>query len=682
MPRYVLAVDVGGTFTDVICFNEETDEATIAKSSSTPPDFIDGMINGISALDIAPADIKLIKIGTTIATNTIIMRTGARTALVTTSGFTDVLHAARAARPTLYDSDWDPAPALVSRRDTHTVRQRTTYEGEVIEDLDEESLRAIAAKLREQGTEAVAINFLHSYINGEHERRARDILGEELPNAYVSISSDILPEIREFERTSTTVVNAYLGPVLDRYLSALSERLRDFGYDGPMLITHSGGGVMSVEAAREIPARICQSGPAAGVMAGANLGRATDRPNVINLDVGGTSADVSLARGGRPLIRAEWNINFNITINFPSVDVATIGAGGGSIARVDTGGVLKVGPESAGARPGPACYRQGGEAPTVTDANLVLGRLGADTKLAGRVALGLDLAQTAVDQVAGPLGCSRDEAAAGILSIMRANMAGAIRLMTVRRGHDPREFALAAFGGAGPLHALELAKELGIPEVVIPYVPGLGSALGVLSVDVRHDFVQSIFATNSRFDVTEINDAFADLEARACGRLTEEGVSDDRVALHRQLDVRYYGQVSGGLTLDAGKDKLAEEDVRAIFDSFHEKHTEEYGYTLPADLAELELVNARVSAEGAQSAPAAPVFAGATNGEARPSSTRQVYFELAGWTETVVYQRDTLPVGSKIAGPAVIEQLDSTTLVIPGSSIEVDPRRNLICRVG
>ena len=680
MPHYILAIDVGGTFTDVICVNAKTGAAEIAKAPSTPPDFIDGMVNGITALSIEPAEINLIKIGTTIATNTIIMRTGARTALVTTAGFTDVLHAARAARPTLYDSDWDPAPALVSRRDTHAVRQRTTYEGDEIEVLDEAGLRAIAAKLRDQGVKAVAVSFLHSYINGSHERQARDILLEEIPDAYMSLSSDILPEIREFERTSTTVANAYLGPVLDRYLSALTERLKAFGYGGPLLIMHSGGGVMSVEAAREIPARICQSGPAAGVMAGANLGQITGRPNVINLDVGGTSADVSLARGGRPLIRAEWNVDFNIVINFPSVDVATIGAGGGSIARVDAGGVLKVGPESAGARPGPACYGHGGEAPTVTDANLVLGRLSGDTNLAGQVALRSDLAEQATASISGPMNCSLEQAAAGILRIMRANMAAAIRLMSVRRGHDPRTFALAAFGGAGPLHTLELAVELNIPEVIIPYVPGLGSALGVLSVEVRHDFVQSIFATNTRFNVGEINAAFSDLEARARARLAEEGVPDERLSIHRQLDVRYYGQVSGGLTLDAGQGILSEADVSAIFDSFHVRHTEEYGYTLPSDLAELEIVNARVNAEGQQRAPAAPLFPSKRADKVRSNGARQVYFN--DWTETAIYQRAELPAGCTITGPAVIEQLDSTTLLIPGSSATVDERRNLICSVG
>ena len=679
---FVLAIDVGGTFTDVIRHDTESGAVEVAKTASTPPDFIDGMLAGIEAVGAAPEAIALIKIGTTIATNTVIMRAGARTALVTTAGFTDVLHAARAARPTLYDSDWDPAPALVDRRDTMTVAQRTTYEGEVLEPLDEAGLRQVAARLRERGIEAVAVSFLHSYINDAHERRAQEILGDEMPAGYVCRSSDILPEIREFERTSTTVANAYLGPVLERYLASLLARLEQTGYAGPVLITHSGGGVMSIEAARRIPARICQSGPAAGVMAGAAIGRTADRPDVIVLDVGGTSADVSLSRRGRPLIRPEWNIEFNIVISFPSVDVTTIGAGGGSIARIDDGGVLKVGPESAGARPGPACYGQGGCAPTATDANLVLGRLGADTRLAGRVTLRSELAEQAIDRIAGPLGYARAEAAAGILRVMRANMAGAIRLMSVKRGHDPRDFALVAFGGAGPLYAVELARELGIPEVIVPFRPGLGSAMGVLHVEVRHDFVQSIFATDERFDAGEINGAFAALEDRARARLERDGVAGGDVVLRREIDVRYYGQVSGGLTLQVGAGTLDDDDVHGLFRAFHQRHTEDYGYTLPEDLAELEIVNARVAAEARAATGAAPSFGANGAGEPGPSGRRRMFDETQGWVEAAVYQRTALPAGFEIPGPAIVEQLDSTTLLVPGSRARVDERFNLICTSG
>ena len=679
MSRYLLAIDVGGTFTDIICYDTADSTVRVVKTPSTPPDFIDGMLGGIAELDIAADAIKLIKIGTTIATNTIIMRTGAKTALVTTAGFTDVLHAARAARPTLYDSDWDPAPALVSRQDTLTVAERLDYEGEIIEALDADALGDIAATLAERGIEAIAVSFLHSYINGAHEQQARDVLAQALPAGFICVSSDILPEIREFERTSTTVANAYLGPVLERYLAALLEQLDGIGYAGDVLITHSGGGVMSVEEARRIPARICQSGPAAGVVSGASIGTATGRPNIISLDIGGTSADVSLARDGKPLVRAEWNIEINIVINFPSIDVVAIGAGGGSIARVDQGGVLKVGPDSAGANPGPACYGRGGENPTVTDANLLLGRLSPDSKLAGRVGLDQDLCAAAISRVAEPMDYQPEAAAAGILKIMRANMAGAIRLVSVKRGHDPREFALAAFGGAGPLHAVELARELEIPEVVVPYYPGLASAMGVLFVEIRHDFVQSIFATNQRFDSREINRAFATLEDKGRDRLRREGVAEDRIQLARMLDVRFYGQVSGGLTLPVAAGTLGDADVRDVFKLFHVKHNEEFGYTLPEDMAELEIVNARISAEGERETVPLPVFPLPAARTPEPSASRPVYFDDAGWLDTAIWQRGDLPVGHVVEGPAIIEQNDTTTLLPPGSHATVDPTLNLIC---
>jgi len=681
MSQYIVAIDVGGTFTDLICYDTKTNKINTGKVPSTPPDFIDGMIDGIDSLGVGPKDIRLIKIGTTIATNTIIMRTGARTALVTTSGFTDVLHAARAGRPTLYDSDWDPAPALVNRRDTLGVNERITYDGEIFAKLEENDLEALATILRDRDIEAVAVTFLHSYINGEHERKARDFFERALVGKYVCISSEILPEVREFERTSTTVANAYLGPVLERYLSTLAQRLEMLGYDGPVLITHSGGGVMSIDAARKIPARVCQSGPAAGVVAGANIGRAAGRPNVINLDVGGTSADVSLSKDGKALIRSEWNMDFNITINFASVDVTTIGAGGGSIAQVDDGGVLRVGPRSAGARPGPACYGQGGTEPTVTDANLVLGRLDAQTQLAGRVSLRRDLAEKAIDKIATRLGYSRIDAATGLLRIMGANMAGGIRLLSVKRGHDPRDFSLVAFGGAGPLHAVELARELRIPEVIIPLVPGCGSALGCLFVDVRHDFVQSIFETSDRYDVDRINDTFAKLEVNAKERLKTEGVPDSEMVLRRSIDVRYYAQVSGGLSIPVKVGRLTNKDIIDLFAAFHKRHTEEFEYTLPADLVDLEIVNARVTAEADRKERINPSYQITPRQKPAPASNRKVYFDKVGWVDTPVYRRDQLPVDFEISGPAIVEQTDTTSLLPPGTRARVDASLNLICAV-
>jgi N-methylhydantoinase A len=681
MSHVIVAIDVGGTFTDLIGYDTATGAVTSAKTPSTPPDFIDGMINGMAALGYTPDRIGLIKIGTTIATNTIIMRTGAKTALVTTHGFKDVLHAARASRPTLYDSDWDPAPALVARRDTLTVHERTAYDGELLEVLDEADMKSAMHTIKDRGIEAVAISFLHSYINNSNETAAKSFVERELPDCYICTSSAVLPEIREFERTSTTVANAYLGPVLERYLSQLSARLEQFGYRGTVLITHSGGGLMSLDAAREMPARICQSGPAAGVIAGANIGRTAGRPNIINLDIGGTSADVSLSHEGRAIVRSEWNMDFNITINFPAVDVSTIGAGGGSIARVDAGGSLRVGPESAGATPGPACYGKGGTFATVTDANLMLGRLDPDTRLAGKVALHHDLATKAIGQLGKQLGMSDTDAAIGILQIMRSNMANGIRLLSIKRGHDPRLFSLVAFGGAGPLHAIELAREIGIPEVIIPYYPGCGSALGNLYVEVRHDFVRSLFETSSRYNLKRINATFEALDADARARLRSEGVDDARMILRRSIDIRNYGQISGGVVLPVPPGALDDAAVESLFASFSEYQQKEFGYAFPRNLADLEMVNARVSAEADRAIVIDPIYPVASETRSEPIGDRDVYFEDGGWLKTGVYQRTSLPIGFTVRGPAVIEQNDTTTLLVPNSSATVDERLNLICKV-
>ncbi len=681
MSEFIVAIDVGGTFTDLIGYDIASGAVTSTKTPSTPPDFIDGMINGMVALGYAPEQIRLIKIGTTIATNTVIMRTGAKTALLTTHGFKDVLHAARASRPTLYDSDWDPAPALVARKDTLTVAERTAYDGEVLEVLDEAKLEPAIRTIKDRGIEAVAISFLHSYINGSNEVAARAMLERELPGRYICISSEVLPEVREFERTSTTVANAYLGPVLDRYLSQLSTRLEQFGYHGPVLITHSGGGLMSLDAAREMPARICQSGPAAGVIAGANIGRAAGRPNIINLDIGGTSADVSLSYEGRALVRSEWNMDFNITINFPAVDVSTIGAGGGSIARVDAGGSLRVGPDSAGAAPGPACYGRGGVEPTVTDANLLLGRLDPNTRLAGKVALDRDLAAKAIGRITTPLGMTETQAATGILRIMRSNMANGIRLLSIKRGYDPRHFSLVAFGGAGPLHAIELARDIGIPEVIIPYYPGCGSALGNLYVEVRHDFVRSLFETSAKYDLHRINATFEALDADARARLRAEGVDDDRMILRRSIDIRNYGQISGGVLLPVPPGKLDDAAVEALFAGFSEYQQKEFGYAFPRNMTNLEMVNARVSAEADRAIVIDPTYPNPSTTSAAPTGFREVYFEDGGWLKTAIFDRTSLPVGFTAHGPAVIEQNDTTTLILPGSSATVDERLNLVCKV-
>ena len=449
--QFAVAVDIGGTFTDLVAVGLTGDELVLAKRPSVPDDVLRGVKAVLATLE--GAAIGQFRHGTTLGTNAIIQRSGARTGLITTAGFRDVLLAARASRPDLYDSEWDPPPPLVPRSDIVTVTERMDYRGEVVTPLAEDDVRDVARALGERGVQAVAICFINSFINPAHERRALEIVREELPDLYSCASSAIVPEIREFERTSTTVVNAYLGPLLATYLHRLDEILSDHALQGGVLVTHSGGGLMSSDSASEAPARVCQSGPAAGVMGGLAVARRLGRENVITLDMGGTSADISVVVDGAPLLRSEWNAEFNIPITFPAVDVVTIGAGGGTIAWIDSTGTPHSGPQSAGADPGPACYQLGGEEPTNTDANVVLNRLRPEAFLGGdrEIALSADVARAAIQQrIALPLGSSVTEAAAAVLRLSNASMINAVRLMTVERGLDPRDFSLVAFGWSRP----------------------------------------------------------------------------------------------------------------------------------------------------------------------------------------------------------------------------------------
>jgi N-methylhydantoinase A len=640
------------------------------------------VINALTRAGLRPADVALFKHGSTIATNAIIQRTGARTALVTTKGFRDVLPAARAARVDLYDSDWDPSPSLVPRRHILTVPERLDYEGTVLVALDEEAVRHAGRLIRRRGLESVAVSFLHSYVNPAHERRARELLEEACPGVFIYVSSETIPEVREFERTSTTVVNAYLGPIVERYLADLTERLRQWGYAGQVLVTHSGGGLMTGEAARRLPARICQSGPAGGVMGAARLGRLAGFPNLITLDIGGTSADMALIHRGEPRVANEWRVEFNIPITFPAVDLIAIGAGGGSIASVDAGGLLRSGPQSAGAVPGPACYGLGGTAPTTTDANVVLGRLSPAMFLGGEMTVRPELARAAIEeQVARHFGFSVEEAAMSILRVTNAGMMHAVRLISVQRGHDPRDFALLAFGGAGPLHAAELARELDIPTVVVPRLPGCMAALGVLDVDLRHDYVRPLFQRERSVHVARVQAAFDAMEAEARADLLREGAAPDAMHLRRTADLRYYGQISASVSVPVRPGPLDAAAIAELIESFLEHYRREYGYVMPRHLAEVEIVNGRVSAQGLrhrhEPAPEAPggTAAAALRGH------RPVYFQDTGFVPAAVYDRAALRCGATFEGPAIVEQWDSTTVVPPGDTVEVDAYANLLIRV-
>jgi N-methylhydantoinase A len=686
MSGYYVGVDIGGTFTDIVAVNEDTGDLTVRKVPSTPPTFIEGILSGLGELDFGFSDIRLFVHGSTIATNAVIERKGAHTALITTKGFRDVLLVARATKPDTYDLRWRPGAPVVRRRDIFDVTERIDYEGAVVEPLAEDEIRALKPKLEKRGIEAVAISFLNSFVNPEHERRAKEIVEEMCPGLLVSTSYEVYPEIREFERTSTTAVNAYLRPLVDRYLGDLLDALRDGGFGGDVLVVHSGGGVMSDASARRIPARTCYSGPSGGVMGGAYIGTLSGFRDVITMDMGGTSCDVAVVKEGRPLTSPGLALEHNIPIRFPSIDVQTIGAGGGSISWIDRG-ILKNGPHSAGASPGPACYDRGGTLPTNSDANLALGRLSEAGLIGGRLPLRRDLAEEAIrTHVALHFDWTVEEAASSIIRVANANMINAIRLVTIQQGHDPRDFALVAFGGAGPLHAVEVARELNVPRVVVPLFPGLASAFGQLHVDLRHDLTRAVFQRESQVDVDAFNGAWADLESEARALLTEEGIAGDRISLERQADLKYFPQ-SFYLTLPVPMGKLTSDHVADLVAAYNERHMHEFGYTIPRHAAEVEIGQVRLVATGLIDKPS--LRAAETNGGGKGNANggharefREVYYAEEGWIDSAVYRREELLPGMQVDGPAVVDQFDSTTLLPPGASASVDAYQNLIVDVG
>jgi N-methylhydantoinase A len=674
-------VDIGGTFTDIVAVDEASGELTVKKVASTPPTFIEGIMSGLSDLGVPLSQIGLLVHGSTIGTNAVLERKGANTALITTKGFRDVLTVARATKPDTYDLRWKPPQPLVRRRNIFEVSERMNYRGEVVTALDEEELRALKPKLEKRGIESVAICFLNSFINGEHERRAADALREICPDLRISTSSGVFPEIREFERTSTTVVNAYLQPVTDQYLEELTKRLGEQGFDGDLLIVHSAGGVMTDEAARRLPARTCYSGPAGGVMGGAYIGTLANFSDVITMDMGGTSTDVAVVIAGKPIISPGLSIEHNIPVRFPSIDVQTIGAGGGSISWIDRG-LLKNGPQSAGANPGPACYGWGGQEPTNTDANLVLGRLTEAGLIGGELRLDRELAvQTIEERIAREFGWTVEQAASAMIRVANANIVNAIRLVSLQKGHDPRDFALVPFGGAGPLHAVEIARDLQIPQVLVPLFPGLASAFGQLHVDLRHDLTRPVFRRRSELDLGQFNELWSELEEDAHKLLTrEEGVEATRIRLERQADLKYYPQ-SFYLTLPIPDGQLSEADVEELFALYNETHQREFGYTIPAHAAEIEIGQIRLVATGLIDKPALKA-ATQTNGKPVSKRTRPIYFEEhGGWLDAEVHERSELSPGATIHGPAVIDQLDSTTVLPPETRARVDTYANLVMDV-
>jgi N-methylhydantoinase A len=667
----IVAVDVGGTFTDVCVLDRASGRLRVAKVPSTG-DPIDGVLEGLREAGVDLEHTALFSHGTTVATNALITRRLPRSAMVNTSGFRDVIEIRRSNRADLWDAYKDVAPPYIRRRNRLEVRERVDYSGRVLEPLDEEQARDVARILKRREVETVAVCFVNSYANPVNEQRMCEILREELPDVAISASSDVLPEIFEHERFSTTVANAVLGPLVGTYVRRLGSRLREKGYRGDVLILHSGGGVMTDEAASRLAARLAASGLAAGAIASREVARLCGYENAIGLDMGGTSADISLVYGGDARVTNDWYVEFGYPIRFPSIEVLTIGAGGGSIAWIDEAGSLHNGPQSAGASPGPAAYGNQADDPTNTDANLLLGRLGA-TLVGGAMDLDLGAAETAIRKgIAEPLELDVRDAARAIIRVANANMSDAVRLISLRRGYDPRDFALVVFGGAGPLHGADLARELSIPTVVVPPSPGIWSALGCLQVDIRHDLSSMLLGSATEIDPSEVEERFAELEEEARELLRAEGVSESEMILERSIDMRYLGQWRS-LTIGIGSPVTSLESAIA---QFHAEHERVHNYRRDGAPVEIYRLNLRaIGAVEKAELPSYPLDGGRppVERERRPVLFEQVDEPI----ETPVFDRSELAAGTEFEGPAIIDQLDSTTVVPPDVAARVDEWLNI-----
>ena len=677
---YRIGIDVGGTFTDFTLVNEQTGGVAFHKVPSTPHDPSEAIERGIAELlrdhQIQPVEVGHIGHGTTVATNLIIERKGAPCGLITTRGFRDVLELARQTRPHLYDYTVVKPPPLVPRMWRKEVGERLLADGSVREPLDEGDVRRAALELREAGVESVAICFLHAYRNPSHERRAREIVREVMPEVYVSVSSEVLPEFREYERLSTTAMNASIGPRMQRYLHRFLDRVAQMGIAVEPLTIHSNGGLMSVETVRSFPVRTCLSGPAAGVVGAAEVGRVAGFRNLVTFDVGGTSTDVSLIVDGQPVFTSNRTVA-GYPVKTPMIDIHVIGAGGGSIAWLDEVGSLKVGPHSAGAVPGPVGYGRGGTEPTITDAQITLHRLNPVALLKGAMPVDESLARRTIDEcVAAPLGLTAAAAADGIIRIANANMSRAIRSVSTERGYDLSEFALFAFGGAGPLHAMDVARECGIPVVVVPREPGTMCARGMLLTDISFDFVESEIAPVDQASWVRVSARLSGLRVQAQDWLGREGVAPRQCRYVAMIDARYVGQ---NFEVQVPVAVLDAPDQAAFESGFHQAHLREYGYNVPDRT--IEIINCRVRAIGQVVRAAQSKIPRATT-HAAPAGRRPVYFgAVQGWDQADIYDRDTLGAGVEIDGPAVIEEMSSTTVIAPRQSVRVDDFGNLIVRI-
>lgn len=692
--RLRVASDVGGTFTDNLAYDSVTRTVTVAKVPTTPHNRAIGTVEGLKrALALqhrTGAEVDYVGHGMTTATNAVIQRKGGRTAFVTNEGFRDLLTIGRQDRPSLYDLTRVRPEPLAARADSYTVAGRIDAEGREVTSLDEAGLVAIAATIKQTDVLAVAICFLHAYANPEHERRAKAVLAAALPGVVVCCSTEILSEFREYERASTVVLNAYLMPVMDNYLGSLVALLSDpkaglgLGTDRPVMVMEASGGLMTVETARAKPVHTVLSGPAGGVVASAHVAALSGIRDIITMDMGGTSTDISLILDAKPQVTRQASLE-RIPVRIPVIDINAIGAGGGSIAWIDDGGALRVGPISAEAIPGPACYRRGGTRPTVTDANLVLGRFGEDTKLGGDLTLDKDAAHRVIEtEIAKPLGLSVVEAAAGIVRVANANMVRGIRVVSVERGHDPRRLTLVPFGGAGPMHGAAVARELAIPRILVPPTPGILCALGMLVSDLRHDLIETHLGPYTDFGFAHGEAIFAPMLVEARRLLDEDGVPEPRRRITARVDMRYIGQ---SYELAVPLDPIDGTTWASLPVRFHEIHRQRFGH---ADTrAPVEIVSFGVTAVGLIDTPQLPVppKGTVTPPDAARLGARKIYFEAlagaaAGWLDCAVWRREDLLAGNVIQGPAVLEEISATTVLYPADVARVDDQGSVIVEVG
>ena len=687
-----LGIDVGGTFTDVVLLRSDG-TAIPKKVLSTPPDFGTAIKAGVLEMlkdsDVDAGQVREYSHGATVATNAIITRTGAATGLLTTKGFRDVLEIRRMRMHRLYDINWEKPPPLVPRYLRMEVPARMTPRGGEETPLDEEAARQAIQRLIEEGVDSIAICYLNSYANGAHERRTQELVLELAPELYVSISSEVLPEIREYERTSTTVINAYVRPIVDAYFRSMEVDIKEMGMDTPIMVMQSNGGMIPSETARRFPIHVIESGPAAGVTGAYHLAQRMGIANIVTLDMGGTTAKAAMIEDGNISRSPEYEVGGELSIGHrllkgsgyllrvPSMDIAEVGAGGGSVAWADAGGALKVGPHSAGARPGPACYGLGGVEPTITDANVHMGLTNPEYLAGGALKLHPELADKAImDRVAGRLGLDVTTTAWGIRTVANSSLIRALRAVSTERGRDPRRFSLLAYGGMGPVHALDLAVELGIGRVVIPPLPGLFSALGLLLADVEHHLIQTHYANTSELNFQEFQRIADKLAGEAVAMLDREGYDAAHRSMTVSADTRYLGQ-DFALTIPLPDSGLDPQTLGRFTEEFHQEHSKTYGYDSRAE--EVQIVALRCVARGLPDRPRVPERLEVAPVQGwRPSPSRRCYFgPESGWAQTPVMGRHDLSA-KPVDGPAIIEEDSSLTVVIPNWKASLDEWSNIL----